>query len=120
MGMPDACGQTISSTTSKLLAHAEAPPVCCIRQSELGHHVWSELRHACTCCRVAPGSAPVLAREVQPTRLHTPVLPDGAQASEQPQAEPVTTAQQPAAAVAAGSVPQQQQQLPAAMKPAGV
>ncbi|KAL0048805.1 hypothetical protein WJX82_011551 [Trebouxia sp. C0006] len=71
--------------------------------------------------RVAPGPAPVLAQEVQPTRLHMPVLPDGAQASEQRQAEPVTTAPQPAAAVAASFVPQQQQQqLPAAVKPADV
>ena len=118
--MPGA--KPIISTTSELLAHTEAPSVRCIQYSELGHHVWLELRHECTCCRVAPGQAPVLAQEVQPTRLHMPVLPDGAQASEQHQAAPVTTAPQPAAAVVAGSVPQQQQQqqLPAAVKPAGV
>jgi len=111
----------IISTTSELLAHAEAPSIRCIQWSELGHHVWLELRHECMCCRVAPGPAPVLAQEVQPTRLHMPVLPDGAQASEQRQAEPVTTAPQPAAAVAASFVPQQQQQqLPAAVKPADV
>jgi len=112
----------IISTTSELLAHAEAPSIRCIQWSELGHHVWLELRHECTCCRVAPGPAPVLAQEVQPTRLHMPVLPDGAQASEQRQAVPVTTAPQPAAAVTACSVPQQQQQqqLSAAVKTAGV
>jgi len=62
----------------------------------------------------------VLAREVQPTRPYTPVLPDDAQASEQRQAAPVATAPQPATAVAACSVPQQQQQLLAAVRPAGV
>ncbi|DBA89074.1 hypothetical protein WJX77_001689 [Trebouxia sp. C0004] len=64
--------------------------------------------------RVAPGPAPVLAREVQPTWPYMPVLPDDAQAAS------VTTALQPAAAVAACSVPQQQQQLPGAVRSAGV
>ncbi len=109
------------AATSELLAPAEAPSARCIQYSELSHCVWLDLRHECICCRVAPGPAPVLAQEVQPTRLHMHVLPDGAQASEQHQAAPVTTAPQPAAAIATCSVPQQQQQQPpAAVKPAGV